>query len=63
MYKDKILKIESELKLSPAGMAKAMKITTMTYYNKKNAKVIVDSFNEKNYTDLAAYLKKYIENI
>lgn len=61
--KDKILKIENELGLTPKGMAVAMKISTKTFYNKKNEKILDHNFNDQNYTDLQNHLKNILEKI
>ncbi len=61
--KDKILKIENELGLTAKGMAVAMKISTKTFYNKKNEKILDHTFNDQNYEDLLNHLKNILQKI
>lgn len=58
--REKILKIETDLGMSSAAMARAMKVTAATYRNKKSDKNMDHSFNEKNYRDLVDFLKEYV---
>lgn len=44
-------------------VAKAMNVTVQTIRNKRNEKAIRHSFNEKNYTNLIAYIKKEAEKL